>query len=240
MKKCFNSMFLCGGVLLGVVFLFAGEVVAAKMETSSLQIKVGGSDVIRTSHSFKRVSIAYPQVADLVILSPTEVYVVGKKVGNTRIMVWADDQGKTLVDLTVTLDLTELKEKIQALYPEQQVEVHGVKNGIILAGTVSGPDIAEQILRLAQHFLPEEGEGAKGGEGTGKSGGGITNLMKIGGVQQVMLEVKFAEVSRDSQKDWQAALGLIGLGKNFTGAAGTQNLMTPITDVSVKIGRAHV
>lgn len=250
MKKWCISMFLSMGVVLGTLLQLTGVAVAADVETRTLQVKVGGSDVFRTSHPFKRVSVADPRVADVVILSPREVYVLGKNVGSTRLMVWEDDLGKTLVDLTVVLDLSELKQKIGTLFPGEKIEVHGVKNGLILSGTVSGPDVVEQVLRLTQKFLPDEEDASRGteksntgggskskfsndGEGTGKSDARITNLLKIGGVQQVMLEVKFAEVSRDSQKDWQAALGLTGLGKNFTGAAGTKSLIPPIKDASV-------
>jgi len=66
-------------------------------------------------------------------------------------------------------------------------------------------------------------------KGTGRSGGGVTNLLVVGGVQQVMLEVKFAEVVRGSGKDWQAALGLKNLGSSLTGVAGVGNALTPVT-----------
>ena len=121
-------------------------------------------------------------------------YVYGKKVGYTSMILWDEEKGKTLLDVIVALDLTGLKHKLNQLYPDQQIEVYGSETGVVLSGTVSGPEVVEQVLRLAQNFLPKVSEGKKGQEGTGRSGMGITNLLKVGGIQQVMLEVKFAEV----------------------------------------------
>ncbi|NIQ93212.1 MAG: hypothetical protein GWN87_02600 [Desulfuromonadales bacterium] len=145
--------------------------------------------------------------------------------------MWAENKGqKTLLDVVIKLDLTALKEKIHELYPNQEIKVHGTETGIVLSGTVSGPEVAEQVIRLAQSFLPVEGEGRGSGSGrseTGKSGAriGVTNLLKVGGIQQVMLEVKFAEVRRNWGKDWQAALAINDIGeKQWAGAFGVGNL----------------
>jgi pilus assembly protein CpaC len=131
-----------------------------------------------------------------------------------------------VIDVNVSLDVTPLKQKLNQLFPKETVEVYSSESGIVLSGTVSGPEIMEQVLRLSRTFLPPKAEGKGASEGTGKSGDGVTNLMTVGGIQQVMLEVKFAEVNRTSSKNWQAALGVTGLGSSFSGAAGAQPLAT--------------
>jgi pilus assembly protein CpaC len=220
-------IFRRGALLLAVFMVFSGTAFA-QTEHKTLDLKKGGSDLIKTSYPFKRVSIADPEVADVVVLSPTEIYVFGKKVGYTSIMLWEEGKGKTLVDVVVSLDLTGLKEKLHQLYPDQQIKVYGSETGVVLSGTVSGPEIVDQVLRLTKNFLPKEAAEKGGKGGTGRSGMTITNLLKVGGIQQVMLEVKFAEVSRDSGKDWQAALGQKGLG-NFSGAASSSgSVLTPL------------
>lgn len=219
-------------ILCVVVFLGLGSVSwAESVDRETLELKVGGSDVIETNHTFRRVSIAKPGIADVVALSPRNLYVFGKKVGYTSIMLWEENAGRTLVDLVVSLDLTALKQKLHELYPTQEIGVYSSENGIVLTGTVTGPEVVEQVIRLAESYLPklvEEEGGAelqKKGE-TGKSGQElrITNLLKVGGNQQVMLEVKFAEVTRNSSKDWQAALGIGKLGNDFIGAAGVNGV----------------
>ena len=207
------------GAWLLVLCLVFSSIAYAQVEHKTLELKMGGSDLIKTSYPFKRVSIADPAVADVVVLSPSEIYVYGKKVGYTSIMLWEAGKGRTLLDVVVSLDLTALKEKLHQLYPHQDIQVYGSETGVVLSGTVSGPEIVDQVLRLTENFLPKQAAG-KGGakQGTGRSGMSVTNLLKVGGIQQVMLEVKFAEVSRSSGKDLQAALGLDNMG-NFIGAA---------------------
>ena len=128
------------------------------------------------------------------------------------------------------------------------------RRGIVLTGTVSSPEVVEQVLRLAQNYLPREDVNSeKGGSnttgmsvfggkvdessggGTGHSGNGIVNLLKIAGPQQVMLEVKVAEVTRNWDRELKAGIGLEGLGKDFTGAVGTGNVFTPIENAAVNI-----
>lgn len=219
-----------------ITLICCSTVLAAEMERTTRELKLGGSDLIKTSHPFKRVSIADPTVADVVVLSPHELYVYGKKVGYTSVILWAEGKGKTLLDVVVSLDLTALKQKIYELYPEQRIEVYGSETGVVLAGTVSGPEIVEQVLRLTQTYMPKKAEGDGGKQGTGRSGHAVTNLLQVEGMQQVMLEVKFAEVNRNSIRDLQVALGLNDIGNHFLGTIGVANVGTDIFGSAFKVG----
>ncbi|MCA1765484.1 MAG: hypothetical protein LC633_04435 [Desulfobulbaceae bacterium] len=100
---------------------------------------------------------------------------------------------------------------------------------MVLSGTVSGPEVVEQVLRLTRTFLPVKAEGQGDTGGSGRSGAGITNLLNVGNLQQVMLEVTFAEVTRNSGRDLQVGMGLndmgTDLGNDFIkGSAGIGNL----------------
>ncbi|OQY25066.1 MAG: hypothetical protein B6I37_02345 [Desulfobacteraceae bacterium 4572_35.2] len=112
--------------------------------------------------------------------------------------------------MVVSLDLTALKQKIYELYPEQKIEVYGSETGVVLAGTVSGPEI--------------------------RSGHAVTNLLHVEGIQQVMLEVKFAEVSRNSIRDLQVAMGLNDIGNQFLGTIGVANVSNDIFGSAFKVG----
>ncbi|MFA7534957.1 MAG: type II and III secretion system protein family protein [Desulfuromonadales bacterium] len=218
--------------LLGAT-LFAPFAQAQEAEQKTLRLRLGGSELVPTSFPFKRVSIADPDVADVVVLSPRELYVYGKKVGYTSIILWEDERGKTLLDVVVALDLTAFKEKLHELYPNEEIDVYSSEKGMVLSGTVSGPEVAEQVIRLAQNYLPKEAEGKDAAQGTGRSGAGITNLLRIGSPQQVMLEVKVAEVTRNWDREFKAGIGLEGLSDNLTGAIGTGNVFTPIEDAFI-------
>lgn len=199
----------------------------------TLNLKVGGTGFIDTAAPVKRASVVNPDIADIVIISPRELYAYGKNPGYTTLILWEEGRDKTVLDLVVALDLVALKEKLHELFPNEEIQVHGAETGVVLSGTVSGPEVVEQVLRLTRTFMPAVAEVDDNTAGTGLSGGGITNLLRVGGVQQVLLEVKFAEVTRSSGKDLQAGFGLEGLGRDFQGAFGVGNVFTPIENAII-------
>jgi len=225
-------------LLFGLLRCLIPAALAADVDRRTLELKMGGSELVETSYPFKRVTIANPDIADIVVLSPIEFYVYAKQVGYTSVILWQNGESKTKLDVVVGLDLTDLKEKLHLLYPTQQIEVYGSETGIVLAGTVSGPEVVEQVIRLAQQYLPskettktekkKEGKSKMSGQVTGRSGWGVTNLLKVRGIQQVMLEVKFAEVTRYSDKKFRASLGIGDLGGVLSGAIGTGNVLQPL------------
>jgi len=204
------------------VGLLVGHASAAEVDRQTLELKLGGSDLVNTAYPFSRVSIANPDVADVVVISPRVLYVYGKSVGYTNVILWEEGNGQTLLDVVISLDLTGLKKKIHELYPDQQIKVDSSETGVVLSGIVSGPEVVEQVLRLTKTFLPKMAEGDESQNGTGRSGTGVTNLLQVRGIQQVMLEVKVAEVNRTKGKDWQAGIGLTNIKDNVTGSFNSQ------------------
>ncbi|MBE0598356.1 MAG: pilus assembly protein N-terminal domain-containing protein, partial [Desulfuromonadales bacterium] len=147
-RPVLNALLIAATILLVSNFAHAQQA-----EQRRLELRVGGSEQVRTSAPFKRVSIADPEVADIVVLSPQEVYVYGKKVGYTSVILWEDQRARTLLDVIVALDATPLKEKLHELYPDEEIKVHTSERGIVLSGTVSSPEMVEQAIRLAQIYL---------------------------------------------------------------------------------------
>jgi pilus assembly protein CpaC len=218
---------LAGLLLVGFL---CSPVFAAEVEHLTLDVNIGGSELVTIKEPSRKMKIlisneeiigARPLRANLI-----NVYNLGKKVGYSRVTIFdqAKREVRAVIDVNVSLDVTPLKQKLHQLYPNEKIEVYSSESGIVLSGTVSGPEIMDQVLRLARTFLPPKAEGKNSQKGTGQSGAGITNLMTVGGIQQVLLEVKFAEVNRSSSKNWQAALGVTGLGSSFSGAAGVNAL----------------
>lgn len=228
MKQQIFSAIGKGILVLALLALCGGLASAAEVERQVLKLKLGGSDLVKTEQAFNRVSLANPDIADLVVLSNREFYIYGKKVGSTSIILWEGDRGKSFLDVVVTYDLVALKEKIHEMFPGQNINVYGSEAGVVLSGTVTGPEVVEEVLRLTSMFLPKEA-GAKGqGTGAGRSTANVTNLLRVSGAQQVMLEVKFAEVSRSSGMDLQVGLGLDSLGSDLRWNVGTAPLrVTP-------------
>ncbi len=126
----------------------------------------------------------YDGVADteITLLSPTEVLVVGRRQGTSNMIV-QDREGRCVVrDIVVTIDPGAIQAKLAELLPdEKDIKVTGADNGFVLSGSVSDSVKLDQALNLAATY----GDGKK-----------VVNLMRVTAPQQVMLEVKIAEVSK--------------------------------------------
>ncbi len=153
---------------------------AAKPQT--LNLVVGKSVVLRSQKPFRRASLANPEIATTLVLSPKQLYVSGKTLGVTNLTFWGND-GKVFAvyDVHIVPDIDQLKAQLHDLFPEEKdIQVRAAHDHITLAGSVSGPNLLTQVLDLAESYAPEK----------------VKNLMSVQGVQQVMLEVTIAEMQR--------------------------------------------
>lgn len=147
-----------------------------------LVLTAGESKIIETGATFKRASVANPEVADQIVLSPKQIYLAGKAVGTTTLTLWGQDGGVSNVfHVQVSPDISRLKEQIHVLLPDEPgIQVLSSHEHITLAGSVSDMGSLNKVLALAEPYAPQK----------------VVNLMQIGGVQQVMMEVKVAEMQR--------------------------------------------
>ena len=176
----------------------------------SMEVPLYKSRVVMLDTSAARVSVGNPDIADILILQSTQLYVLGKDLGTTNVLLW--DRNDALIgtlNVEVTHDLQSLKEKLYRLLPDEKIEVHSAQRNIILAGRVSNLSNMNAALRIAQGYFAQLGAAVQTetfeleqGRSTreDKSVGQIINLMSVGGVQQVMLEVKVAEIARTELK----------------------------------------
>lgn len=170
-------------LLLFPVISWAADYMQA--ETSSvvkLDLLVGKSLILRSIERIKRVSVATPEIADFILISPNEVYITGKAVGITNLTLWKESKAPEVYDLEVSYDISRLKQKLHDLLPgERDLRVIPTHDSITLAGTVSSTANLSQVMALTKAFAPEEK---------------IINSLEVSGVHQVMLEVRVAEISR--------------------------------------------
>ena len=157
-------------------------------QAEKLTVTVGKSVVIDSRTPVKRVSLAAPDVADALVLSPRQVYITGKNSGITTLTLWSDpDKVSRIFDVEVQPDIARLKANLHELLPgEKNVRVTTSNGGITLSGTISSTGNLSQVQAIAQAFAPLDKDGKPK----------ITNLLEVGGVQQVMLEVRVSEMSR--------------------------------------------
>lgn len=191
---------LCTAVL--ALFVLTAAAAAANgparvsMETTAAQkinLTVGKSIIVESRESITRVSISAPDIADALVLTPYQIYVTGKSAGVTNMTVWRAGSGtfSAVFDIEVNADIARLKEKIYQVMPgEQNILVTASGDNITLAGTVSSAAVLSQALALAAAYAPRDAEGKPK----------LLNLLEVGGVQQVLLEVRVSEMSRSLMK----------------------------------------
>jgi pilus assembly protein CpaC len=166
--------------------------------TQVVRLKAGHSKVLRTAFVLTRISVADPDIADLILISEREIYINGLAPGVTNVTMWGKGRF-TSATVTVEADLTLLKEKLHQILPVEKIGVEAAGDSIVLSGEVSGPVAQETALSLA---LPYAG---------GKKDK-VVNLLHVGGVQQVMLAVRMAEINRAIAE--RIGVNFSGLGAN--------------------------
>ncbi len=153
---------------------------------SDVQLAVNKSGILSARSSFSELNVGNSDIADVVALSRNQLYVIGKAIGSTNIIL-RNGNGDVIdvFEVSVGHDIDALKRKIHELAPDQQVEVRAANDSVVLSGSVADASQASAINALAERFAP----------------GKVNNMMDVAGSQQVLLEVRFAEVQRSAIQD---------------------------------------
>jgi pilus assembly protein CpaC len=192
-KRAFAALWL----ILLLVFSAASVCMAAdptsvsanNLSSRTLNLTIGKSTIVESSDVIRRVSVAAPEIADTVILTTRQIYVTGKAAGVTTITIWSDaNRIAAVFDVEVTPDVLALRQKLHQMFPEEKgVNVVATHDSITLSGSVSSAAALSQITKLAEAYAPSDKMSQKSK---------ILNLLEANGIQQVMLEVRVAEMSR--------------------------------------------
>jgi pilus assembly protein CpaC len=171
-------------LLLGAMLVFAtpawGQVFITQPE-GAVSLPRGTSAVLVSDVVFNRVSMADPEVAEAVVVSPTEVLINGMNLGTTTFVVWDTLGVRRIYGVEVTADAPALQRSLDTLYPDEDITVAARGNTLILSGRVSSAFVARRALELA--------------EGTGAV---VIDNLQTPAPSQILLHVRFAEVSRSA------------------------------------------
>lgn len=149
-----------------------------------LNLVVNRTTVLTTQRKYKQVSVGQPEVAEVTPIGPTSVLLTAKKPGATQLIIWDESDRSQVVDVVVDMDLEALREQIARSFPGAKVEVEAVNGAIALRGTVPSLSVADQIVASAAPFSER-----------------VLNFLEISGGQQVMLQVRFLEMSRRASQE---------------------------------------
>jgi pilus assembly protein CpaC len=174
--------------------------------TSALNVPMNRAVVVESDAPFAEISIANPGIADIQTLSDKTIYVLGKAPGRTTMTILGVDGSLIAnVEVQVAPDVAEFKERLRQILPGETIEVRTANDGIVLSGTVSSTAKLDRALDLAERYAPER----------------VSNLMNVGGTQQVMLKVRFAEMQRSVAKNLSSSVGINSTDSKVGGALGT-------------------
>lgn len=172
---------LCGSPL-GDGTQAATRPVAAEQEVA---LVVGRGRLLRFASDVQRVAIAEPKIADAVVVSPREVMVNAKSVGHTTLVIWETNSEPVQYNIQVLSDTTyleNLRRELKQQFPEEQIQVEGTPEKMVLTGTVKEPENAKRAAALASTYART-----------------VENLIKtppLPDPRQILLQVKFASVDR--------------------------------------------
>ena len=164
---------------------------------SRTSVVVKKSQVIDVALPFASAMVAETEIADLVPLSDRSLYVLGKKVGSTRLtIIGANQKVIQIAEIEVTPDIVDLRAKLSENIPNSNIRVSSMNGGIVLSGALHDAPAIEKAMAIAGHYSPDA----------------VTNALTVASPQQVMLEVRFVEASRTASRE----LGSGARGRNST------------------------
>jgi pilus assembly protein CpaC len=172
--------------------------------SAPLRVMVGKSLLINTTERLRRISVTDENIANVQPITPTQILVHGKAPGEVSLLIWDELERSRSFDLRVDVDVSACAEEEHRVFPEEQITVSPSRAAIVLSGHVSTEDVAKRAGELASAYSPK-----------------VVNVLTFGpvGAQEVLLQVKFAEVDR-------TAMTQLGINFVSTGAGNTIGTVT--------------
>jgi pilus assembly protein CpaC len=164
-----------------------------------LRVMVGKSLLINTTERLKRVSVTDDSIADPQVVTPTQILVHGRAAGEVSLLIWDELDRSRSFDLRVDVDVSAAAEEEKRIFPDEQISVSPSRSAIVLSGHVSTEDVSTRAGKIAEAYSKN-----------------VVNVLTFGpvGAQEVLLEVKFAEVDRSAIT--QLGINIFNLGKGNT------------------------
>jgi pilus assembly protein CpaC len=198
---------------IGILILFiavAGATVLYAEEPSSVNLTVGRSTIVDVGAPIARVSLTSSDVADALVTSPAQLLIHGKTPGTISMFIWDRAGAIRRYDVAVQRDLSRLSTQLTELFPGEKITAQGNGRAVIVSGVASTKFIADKAVEVAAGYVDKKED--------------VVNLLQVGtatGPAQVLLRVRFAEVSRSALTELGASW--------FTSPTGVKNTLARVT-----------
>ena len=198
---------------------------AVTPDATAIDLLVGRSTILNVGSTIARVSLTVPDVADAMVTTPQQLLIHGKTPGTISLFVWDKAGGIKTYEVNVRRDLSQLVEQVKQLFPGEPITVTGSGKDVVLAGTVSTKYVVDKAADVAGGYVDKKEN--------------VVNLLKQqegATSNQVMLRVRFAEVSRSAMQEIGASYILDQFKSDWNARATTQQFSAPEFDAD-KPGR---
>jgi pilus assembly protein CpaC len=166
----------------------SGVFVSEMTDVQRVKVIVNKSRTFRVDTAFSTIVAGSPDVADVKSLSDHLIYIQGKQTGTTNVILFDSSMKQIgILDVEVAIDTGNLQQNIQSSTGTRGIRVSSTEGQVVLSGTATDAVAAERAMAIATGSVPK--------------GGSVVNAMSVAGPQQVMLEVRFLEVSRSAGRD---------------------------------------
>ncbi len=184
----------------------------AGLLAGQLDVPLNKSQVVTVDRPFSKAMVGNPEIADIVPITNRSLYVLGKKMGTTSLTIYDSSNNViSVVDVAVGPDIVSLRRQMSELIPGEKIGARISNEAVVLTGVVSNGPAVDRAMQLAKTY----------------AGDNVINMMSVGASQQVMLEVRFSEINRQTGKQ----IGFSGFtgsdGGTFGSATGNGAGLTP-------------
>ncbi len=181
----------------------SATVVRDAVSGSEIDLMVGRSTVLNIGSAIARVSLTVPDIADALVTAPAQLLIHGKKPGTISMFVWDKAGAISTFEVKVRHDLSALAAQLKQLFPGEEIGVLGSGKDVVISGTVSSKYVIEKAADVAAGYVAKKED--------------VVNMLKQQeGVasNQVMLRVRFAEVSRSAMQELGVSMFANGSGSS--------------------------
>jgi pilus assembly protein CpaC len=185
---------LLPGVLLlcGLVTVPAAAQRVVSQAERVISVSRGASALFVSPVPLQRFSVGDPGIAEVTIVSPTEVVINGRSLGSTTLLIWDNSADVKVYSVEVTADAPALERYLRSLLPNEEITVSASGSSITLSGAVRDPISAQRAVDIAR-----------------TTGATIIDNLVTPPQVQVLLKVRFAEINRTALKDWSSNLSTL-------------------------------
>lgn len=220
-------------IIFSMAFSLMPSAFAETAPADIIRIFTGRSSLIFLNEPLSRISVSDPKIADVTVINSKEIYILGKTIGTTNLILWNKSGKSSIKEVQVNVDIEPLQKSIKEVMPDEvDIHISTASGSIVLTGSVANIIVADQVNNLSEAFIQQINRASRASSNSNSpqtpqtdvsntntatsstSKFQVINLLKIRDPQQVLLEVKIAEISKDlSEKlgvKWNGNIGNAG------------------------------